>query len=61
MVELRWAVPQNTSTEAARLQYRQCGEWPAGNFDGWMDVPWVAVASQPQPPTSVALAFPVKQ
>jgi hypothetical protein len=51
MVELRWAVPEGTTTEAPRLQYRNWGEWPAA-AGPWQDVPRVVVpdlAASPAP------------
>ena len=42
MVELRWTVPEGTSTDAPRLQYRQCSQWPAA-WGEWTDVPTVVV------------------
>lgn len=39
-VELRWVVPEGTTTESPRLQYRNWGEWPAG-AGPWVDVPTV--------------------
>lgn len=46
MVELRWAVPEGTSTQAPRLQYRNWGVWPSPPGE-WQDVPWVAVPTNP--------------
>ena len=44
MVELRWVVPEDATTEHPRLQYRQQqGQWPA-TWSKWMDVPIVVVA-----------------
>jgi hypothetical protein len=42
MIELRWAVPEGTTTERPRLQYRQRGEWPAAWSD-WFTVPYAVV------------------
>lgn len=52
VVELRWAVPAETTTQAPRLQYRQRpDEIRFGGGDpwtDWKDVPLVVVA-QPVP------------
>ena len=58
MVELRYAVPAETTTKAPRLQYRILGVWPAAPSD-WLDVPWVVVPEAPQPATSALTAIGV--
>lgn len=47
MIELRWAVPPETTTAPPVLQYRQtvAGYWP----EDWQDVPRVVVT--PEAPT----------
>ena len=44
-VELRWAVPKDTSTRPPRLQYRTCETRP--HWGDWQDVPTV-VAEPPK-------------
>jgi hypothetical protein len=51
MVELRWAVPERTTTAAPRLQYRNLGTWPAAPGP-WMDVPTVVIGGVRQVPPS---------
>lgn len=59
-VELRWVVPDGTPTERPRLQYRQCGPWPAA-WGEWQDVPTVAVPQEPpKPAPTVAHVFGVR-
>lgn len=53
-VELRWVVPEGTTTAAPRLQYRNWGEWPAAP-DPWQDVPTVVVPQEPPKPAPTAL------
>jgi hypothetical protein len=62
MVELRWAVPAETTTKAPRLQYRQCSpviSFGAGTgWSEWQDVPWVVVPEEAPKPAPTALAAP---
>lgn len=53
-VELRWAMPASTTTKAPRLQFRQCGEWPAA-WSEWADVPYAVVKDEPPKPAPMAL------
>lgn len=53
MVELRWAMPASTTTKAPRLQWRQCGEWPAA-WSEWVDAPYVVVKDGPPKPASAS-------
>lgn len=64
MVELRWAVPAETTTKAPRLQYRQLPSvvsFGGPGWSEWQDVPWVVVPEAPQPAPTVlsALGVPV--
>lgn len=58
MIELRWTVPDGTTAERPRLQYRQCGQWPAA-WGEWQDVPTVVVPNEPKPAPTVAHVFGV--
>jgi hypothetical protein len=60
VVELRWAIPAETTTQAPRLQYRNWGAWPAP-AGPWLDVPTVVVPQEPpKPAPSVLSAFGLK-
>lgn len=56
-VELRWVLPEHTTTDKPRLQYRQCGEWPAA-WGAWQDVPIIVV---PQDLPSMPRQVPLQQ
>lgn len=54
MIELRWAVPQYTTTERPTLQYRiavsvdASGALCPGTAGEWVDVPWVVLPEEPK-------------
>ena len=51
MIELRWAVPEGTTTERPRLQFRMLGGGGLGQWSNkWMDVPTVVVPQEPPKP-----------
>lgn len=56
MVELRWAVPEGTSTARPKLQYRELSNVGGGLglWGEWTDVPMVVVPSDPQRPVPTA-------
>jgi hypothetical protein len=54
MVELRWAVPAETTTKGPRLQYRTHGGPGLGSWSDWFDVPHVVVQQEPTPAPTVS-------